>query len=63
MAENVKATSAKPESRHAGSGLVRHVYQDADGNDVTRYGLRVDRDRVVWLGPAEDSSHLELEAD
>jgi len=60
VAETVKA-SPKSEPRHAGPVVVRHVYQDGAGNDVTRYGLRVAKDQVVWLGSAEPSDHLELE--
>jgi hypothetical protein len=61
MAEaRVAARTAEPKAP-AVPAVVRHVYQDGAGNDVTRYGLRVGRDQVVWLGVAEPAGHLDLE--
>ncbi len=65
MAEQDQKDQPAPESKapaksgHRPSQIVRHTYLAGDGTEQTRYGLRVGKDQVVWLGPASDVAGLD----
>jgi len=62
MADQQESTQAKEHQAKPArlpAGVVRHTYPAGDGAEQARYGLRVGKDQVVWLGPASDVAGLD----